>query len=176
MNVTLGILFVFVIGSYLPWQWFSFICACIPLLGSAALLFVPESPNYLLVKRNHTAARASLQWLRGEGVDITAELNEKREAVEGMSGQVITMRSITSGSVMKPLLISLGCMFYQQVSGINNVIFYTHDIFEAAGSSMTPALSSIIVGIVQVSFKPGRLNIKSCMLLILLTIKKVFKA
>ena len=150
--MTLGILFIFIIGSYLPWQWVSFISACIPLLSSATLLFVPESPNYLLMKHDHIGARASLQWLRGEEADVGGELNDKRESVLAMEGGgPVTWETLTSGSVMKPLVISIGCMFYQQWCGINNVIFYTHDIFEAAGSTITPSLASIIVAIVLVS-------------------------
>lgn len=41
-------------------------------------------------------------------------------------------------------------MLFQQFSGINAVIFYTNSIFESAGSTLDPAICSIIVGIVQV--------------------------
>lgn len=47
------------------------------------------------------------------------------------------------------LICSLGLMFFQQFSGINAVIFYTNNIFEAANSQMNPSLATIIVGIVQ---------------------------
>lgn len=41
-------------------------------------------------------------------------------------------------------------MMFQQVSGINAIIFYTMRIFESAGSTMDPSLCTIIVGVVQV--------------------------
>jgi MFS family permease len=41
-------------------------------------------------------------------------------------------------------------MFFQQFSGINAVIFYMLPIFESAGSTLDPAIASIIVGVVQV--------------------------
>lgn len=41
-------------------------------------------------------------------------------------------------------------MFFQQFSGINAVIFFTVVIFKAAGSTMDPNVSSIVVGVVQV--------------------------
>src|SRR5690348_8545412 len=41
-------------------------------------------------------------------------------------------------------------MLFQQLSGINAVIFFVEQIFTDAGSSLKPEISSIIVGIVQV--------------------------
>jgi Na+/melibiose symporter-like transporter len=41
-------------------------------------------------------------------------------------------------------------MFFQQVSGINAVIFFTTDIFVAAGTDIKPDIATIIVGVMQV--------------------------
>lgn len=48
------------------------------------------------------------------------------------------------------LIICLCLMLFQQVSGINAIIFYTMAIFESAGSTMDPSTCTIIVGVVQV--------------------------
>ncbi|KAH8276623.1 hypothetical protein KR018_008275, partial [Drosophila ironensis] len=45
--------------------------------------------------------------------------------------------------------ISLGLMFFQQLSGINAVIFYTVSIFEDAGSTIDGHVCTIIVGVVN---------------------------
>lgn len=50
----------------------------------------------------------------------------------------------------KALLISIGCMFFQQASGINTVIFYMSNIFGATESVTSSNTFSIIVAIVQV--------------------------
>lgn len=51
----------------------------------------------------------------------------------------------------KALLISIGCMFCQQMSGINVVIFYMTDVFKSTGSEIDPKTSTIAVGVVQVN-------------------------
>lgn len=51
----------------------------------------------------------------------------------------------------KALLISVGCMFFQQMSGINVVIFYMTSIFKSTGTDISPTTCTITVGIVQVN-------------------------
>lgn len=51
---------------------------------------------------------------------------------------------------MKPLLVSLYLMIFEQISGFNAIIFYTNDIFIASGRNVDSHLATIIVGIIQV--------------------------
>lgn len=55
----------------------------------------------------------------------------------------------TSGALMKPLSLSVALMVFQQLSGINAVIFYSATIFQQAGSSIDRFVSSITIGTVQ---------------------------
>lgn len=50
----------------------------------------------------------------------------------------------------KALYIGIGCMFFQQATGINAIVFYMAGIFEATGSSVNPKTATIIVSAVQV--------------------------
>ncbi|XP_068148977.1 facilitated trehalose transporter Tret1-like [Drosophila tropicalis] len=50
----------------------------------------------------------------------------------------------------KALAISLGLMFFQQVCGINAVIFYSKKIFEDANTGIGSGMSTILVGVMQV--------------------------
>lgn len=59
---------------------------------------------------------------------------------------------LTSGHLMKPLLITMALMFFQQSSGITAILFYSASVFQDAGSSLDRFLSSIIIGVVQVVF------------------------
>lgn len=58
----------------------------------------------------------------------------------------------------KALTIGVGCMFFQQMSGINVIIFYMKHIFESSGSDINPELSTTIVGIIQVGNNDNKIN------------------
>ena len=73
----------------------------------------------------------ALQWLRGKDTDISQELQEienaHNESEKSASGSTF---ELFNKSNVRPLLISLGLMFFQQMSGINAVVFYTVMIFK----------------------------------------------
>lgn len=56
-----------------------------------------------------------------------------------------------SKATYKGLIISFGLMAFQQLSGVNAVLFYTNQIFQQSGGSLSPGQCSILVGAVQVS-------------------------
>ncbi|XP_034173018.2 trehalose transporter 1 isoform X1 [Osmia lignaria lignaria] len=146
-----GILICFVAGMYLDWRNLALVGASLPIPFMILMFTIPETPRWYISKGKTKRARKSLQWLRGQGTDITDELT----AVEKL--HVDSERNVSQGAFMelfkknhlKPLLISLGLMFFQQLSGINAVIFYTVQIFKDAGSSIDSNISTIIVGVVN---------------------------
>ncbi|ROT70590.1 putative solute carrier family 2, facilitated glucose transporter member 8 isoform X2 [Penaeus vannamei] len=59
-------------------------------------------------------------------------------------------QSMQEPYILKPLAITLALMVFQQLAGVNAVIYNINLIFQASGTSISDDLSSIIVGIVQV--------------------------
>jgi len=55
-----------------------------------------------------------------------------------------------SETVVKPLLISLGLMVFQQSLGYPSIVYFSVTIFEAAGKLINPHLSSVIIGVILV--------------------------
>lgn len=70
------------------------------------------------------------------------------EAAGGKSGGVRELFHVKANR--NGFIICVMLMFFQQFSGINAVIFFAEVIFKAAGSSLEPKYSSIIIGVVQV--------------------------
>lgn len=77
-----------------------------------------------------------------------AELQAQQEADK--KNKVSLAVALSRRTTIKALFISLGLMFFQQMSGINAVIFFTKDIFEAANTGIDPSLATILVGVMQV--------------------------
>ncbi|SPP73539.1 facilitated trehalose transporter Tret1-like [Drosophila guanche] len=146
-----GLLLCYAFGSFLNWYLLAFAGAvfCIPFI--ILMLFVPETPRYLLSRGKTEQAQKSLAWLRGKHGDIDAEMKELASTQGEKANAKSTYGDMFKKRNRKPILISLGLMLFQQLSGINVVIFYTQQIFLDAGSTIEPAIATVIVGVVNFS-------------------------
>lgn len=92
-----------------------------------------------------------MQWLRGPDYNIEQELDEQKVAIEEAKRNKVSFSDIIrSKATKKALVIAYGLMFFQQLSGVNSVMFYSSQIFNKAGSDLHPNVSAIIVGTIQV--------------------------
>lgn len=116
------------------------------------MFFMPESPYFLLLKGKDAEAAKALQWLRGKDHDIGTELEEIKDSQRQQEsiGSVSPLEILTKGVYLKPTLVMLGLMFFQQFSGINAVLFNLTDIFIKANSGIEAELGATIVALVQV--------------------------
>ncbi|KAL7028219.1 hypothetical protein ACKWTF_005760 [Chironomus riparius] len=147
--ITTGIMLVFILGAYNSSQITSSVCAFIPLLFGFCIFFCPESPAFYVMKGKHDKAMISLKRFRGKSTDLYAELNSLIEEEELRMSQNVKA-ALRKKSSMKAMIIACGLMFFQQLSGINAVIFYTTTIFKDAKIEIKPELATIIVGVIQV--------------------------
>ena len=75
-------------------------------------------------------------------------MKEKQQINAAQHHQILPSEFL-KGSVWKPLGVSMGLMFFQQFTGVNAMVFYTVDIFDAAGSTIDGRYATIIIGVVQ---------------------------
>ncbi|CAF0733414.1 unnamed protein product [Brachionus calyciflorus] len=127
----------------------------IPALTHIFLLFFPESPKYLFMKRNDKlgAELALKKFRNGNELLVNEELDELEQEKEKLSlePQVKWGDFLSKENLRRPLVVALVIQISQQFSGINAVIFYSTKIFENAGlTGSWPIYGTIIIGIVQI--------------------------
>lgn len=121
-----------------------------------ALLFlillsrVPRSPRWLLTKAN--APAEALAVLRQ--VDpATAEQELQAIQASNTTEETVAIGSFLSKKYRRPILYAFLFALFNQISGINAVIYYAPDIFKAAGLERSSALlGSVGIGVVNVVF------------------------
>ncbi|CAH0584046.1 unnamed protein product [Chrysodeixis includens] len=151
LMITIGILFAYGVGGYTSVFVFNILCTCIPIIFGIVFFFMPESPNFLVVKGRNDEARESLIRLRGSSYDVDSELNSlKAKAEESQRNKVSYLSAIKQKTALKAILICYALMLFQQLSGINAVIFNASQIFADAGATIPSTISTIIIGVIQV--------------------------
>ncbi|OGT35454.1 MAG: hypothetical protein A3F11_01630 [Gammaproteobacteria bacterium RIFCSPHIGHO2_12_FULL_37_14] len=117
------------------------------LLG-IGMLFLPESPRWLAKQKQFDQARKTLAYLRQTN-QVDQELTEIKNS--------LNMREAKLSEIFAPWIrpvLFLGIMlgFFQQVTGINTIIYYAPTIFQLAGFQDTSSsiLATVGIGIVNV--------------------------
>jgi len=154
MAIVSGILLAYfvnwVLSSLGPASWrYMFAAAAVPSLAFlAALLFVPESPRFLVEQGREHDALAVLARVGGPG-SARDELAEIRDTIAREKG---TLAELFAARLRRPLGIAVFLAVFQQITGINTVIYYGSIIFkeQVGGQSDSAAIfANVIVGVVN---------------------------
>lgn len=156
-NIVFGILISY-FTNYLirgnganDWRWMLGIVAIPALLFIVLLFFVPESPRWLMVKqKKYDEARDILAVSDPEGAaDAIAAIQKDLEAEK----QRASLGSFFSGRFNKQIMLAFLIALFNQLSGINAIIYFAPRVFEMAGIGEDAAfLQSAGVGLVNLIF------------------------
>ncbi|XP_051976251.1 proton myo-inositol cotransporter [Xyrauchen texanus] len=107
------------------------------LLQFLGFLFLPESPRWLIQKGLTQKARRVLSQIRGnqnidEEYDTIKSSIEEEEKDSGGEGPVI-WRMLTYPPARRALIVGCGLQMFQQLSGINTVMYYSATILQMSG-------------------------------------------
>ena len=154
-NIVFGILLAYV-SNYListfdiasAWRWMLGVEAFPALVYSVMVLTVPESPRWLILRRGDIdqARRVFLMNHEANIEGRIAQINES--AVEKKA-----KGNLNLSHYKRPIMLAVLFAFFNQLSGINAIIYYAPRIFEIAGLGKSAALlSSAGVGVVNFVF------------------------
>ena len=153
-NIVLGIVLAYfsnywIAGVPNDWQWM-IMAESIPALLFTVLMFtVPESPRWL-VSRGQDGEAGEVFARTGES-DVPGQLSAIRESLADSASE--GKEKLFQRKYLKPILIAFLIATFNQLSGINAILYYAPRLFELSGVFRQGAmLQSIIVGLTNLTF------------------------
>jgi len=157
-NIVFGILIAFVSNALLAgvgenaWRWMLGVAAFPSLLYSLFCFGLPESPRWLLSRKgDREAALEVLQ--RIEPAASKTEIAAQADAIIAASTEQVSSGNFWTRRLQKPILLAILIAFFNQLSGINAILYFAPRIFELTGLGAKAALlESIGIGVTNLVF------------------------
>jgi SP family galactose:H+ symporter-like MFS transporter len=154
LAITIGIVVSYLIDYALApisgWRYMLLLAVIPAAILGIGMIPLPETPRWLMNHNDADEARKVLKRIRGN-VDIEKEIDEIQQ---GLKQQKAGRAELLNPLVKPALIIGIALAVFQQVTGINTVIYYAPKIFQFAGvtSSSAAIFATFLVGIVNVVF------------------------
>lgn len=157
-NIVFGILIAFVSNALLAgigenaWRWMLGVAAFPSLLYALFCLGLPESPRWLLTKKGDR--EGALQVLQRSQPDAPKEeITAEADDIVAASTEQVSSGHFWTRRLRKPILLAFLIAFFNQMSGINAILYFAPRIFELTGLAKEAALlQSIGIGITNLIF------------------------
>lgn len=130
------------------WRWM-FGTECIPAgLFFILALFVPKSPRWLMLKGREEEARAILNKI--DPTNAEEEITEIKDSLKDAKKEGYSLKYPKIGLI---LTIGVGLSVFQQITGINAILYYGNAIFISMGAGANAAMiNQIVVGLAMMIF------------------------
>ena len=157
-NIVFGILIAFVSNALLAgigenaWRWMLGVAAFPSLLYAAFCFGLPESPRWLLSRKGDR--EAGMEVLQRIEPDVSqAEIATQADEIIAASTQQASSGNFWTARLRKPILLAILIAFFNQLSGINAILYFAPRIFELTGLGAKAALlQSIGIGVTNLVF------------------------
>jgi sugar porter (SP) family MFS transporter len=137
------------VGGDNNWRWMLAVMAVPSFLLFIFLLFVPESPRWLIEKKRIPSAMSILTRINGTE-EANREFKEIQQTLGVSKGR---LGELFHKGMFKILIIGILLAVFQQVTGINVVMYYAPAIFKSAGFGNDSALlQTALMGMVNLTF------------------------
>jgi SP family arabinose:H+ symporter-like MFS transporter len=157
-NIVLGILVAFLSNSLIAaagpdaWRWMLGVEAVPAIIFTVLCLRIPESPRWLIGRKgDRTEGIRVLHLIKPDST--ASELEAKADEIAAASVENSSASGFWSGRLRIPILLAFFIAFFNQLSGINAVLYFAPRIFEMTGLGTQAALlQSVGIGITNLIF------------------------
>ncbi|XP_064820412.1 solute carrier family 2, facilitated glucose transporter member 8-like isoform X3 [Oncorhynchus masou masou] len=150
LMVVTGIMGAYIAGMFLDWRWLAICCSIPPTMMMVFMCFMPETPRFLLSQGKRREAEEAVRFLRGPDAPAGWECARIEDASDDQGGS-LGMADLKDPGVYKPLGVGIMLMLFQQLTGINAIMFYAETIFEEAHFKNSN-VATVVVAAIQVVF------------------------
>jgi sugar porter (SP) family MFS transporter len=157
-NIVFGIMVAYLSNWLLAgigenaWRWMLGVAAFPSLLYAVLCLFLPESPRWLLCKKNDLAAGARVLQLITPGAS-QSEIQAEAAAIMSAPSEQTSAARFWTRRLRVPILLAILIAFFNQMSGINAVLYFAPRIFQMTGLGAKAAmLQSVGIGVTNLVF------------------------
>ncbi|XP_016474706.1 sugar transport protein 12 [Nicotiana tabacum] len=156
LSITIGILVANILNYFfakITWGWrLSLGGAMVPaLIITVGSLLLPETPNSMIERGNNEEAKTKLRRIRGVD-DVDEEFNDLVAASEASRKVEHPWRNLLQKKYRPHLTMAIVIPFFQQLTGINVIMFYAPVLFKTIGFGADASLmSAVITGLVNVA-------------------------
>lgn len=154
-NLVFGILLAYFSNYWLKgfdgvndWRWMLGVEAAPALFYCIMILGVPKSPRWLITKKNNDEEALSILNFIHTKEEAKQKLDEIKTEFNGLEKNTT---SVFNKKYNFPLLLAFLVAFFNQLSGINFLLYYAPEIFNRAGVE-NPFLASVYVGLANLIF------------------------
>lgn len=151
LMITIGILAAYLVNFALAeseaWRWMLGLAAIPAVILGVGMFFLPETPRWLVSKNLTERARSVLRRTRGE-----ERVDEELADIERVESQEEEgLDELRAPWVRPALIVGVGLAIFQQITGINTIIYYAPTILEETGFGASASiLATVGVGVVNV--------------------------
>ncbi|MGA2541436.1 MAG: sugar porter family MFS transporter [Verrucomicrobiota bacterium] len=157
-NIVFGILVAYLSNRLLAgvganaWRWMLGVAAFPSLIYTVLCFSLPESPRWLLVRKgNREEGLKVLRLIEPEAPQ--AEIEAEADGIVAASSGQTTSAPFWTMRLRIPILLAILIAFFNQLSGINAILYYAPRIFELAGLTEKAALlQSVGIGVTNFIF------------------------
>jgi len=158
-NIVFGILIAFLSNFLLAgigpesWRWMLGVMAVPSLIYTLACFAIPESPRWLITRKGDVeGAIAVLRLIDPEASQ--EKIHAQVEAIKAASAAAVSREGFWRSNAMRtPILIAFLVAFFNQLSGINAILYFAPRIFELTGLGQDAALlKSVGIGVTNLVF------------------------